>query len=170
MMVANNSKHGVIYMTVKRTYNRNFVDGLRALMKRRGITQQQLADDLKITRKTVSLWCIGRGYPDPYNMEKLIKYFNIPENFFDNWEDFFKQRENWDNYYKDNFIFEKLEILENIEKISNKKFVFMPDEDEWFSMMIDMIVDYAWKIYKDFEKHRNDQILEGEKKDEEKHE
>lgn len=57
-----------------------FIERLKMLMKEQNITQQELADKLSISRKTISLWCIGRGFPDSYNLKALIDFFVYQKN------------------------------------------------------------------------------------------
>ena len=64
-------------MSEKRQVNKIFVERLRLLMNEKGLTQQILADELKTSRKTISLWCIGRGFPTSNNLDSLLRRFNV---------------------------------------------------------------------------------------------
>ena len=64
-------------MSEKRQVNKVFVERLRLLMNEKGLTQQILAGELKTSRKTISLWCIGRGFPNSHNLNALLDYFDV---------------------------------------------------------------------------------------------
>ena len=49
------------------------------LRKKEGLTQEQLADVLFVSRSLVSMWESGARMPDYYNIEKIAKIFNINE-------------------------------------------------------------------------------------------
>ncbi len=50
---------------------------LKQLRKSRGITQQELADAIYVSRSAVAKWENGLGLPSPESMEALEKYFGI---------------------------------------------------------------------------------------------
>ena len=47
------------------------------LRKDKGLTQQGLADQLEVTRKAVSRWETGRGYPDIELLPKLAQALHV---------------------------------------------------------------------------------------------
>ena len=55
----------------------NFGDYLYALRNQKGWTQQQLADLLGVTNKTVSKWERNEGYPSIDTLLSLSKLFNV---------------------------------------------------------------------------------------------
>ena len=50
---------------------------LKQLRKARGMTQSQLADDLFVSRKTVSSWETGRNQPDLQTICRLASYYQL---------------------------------------------------------------------------------------------
>ena len=50
---------------------------IKALRKAKGLSQQQLADDLYVTQKTISRWENGDGTPDISILSDVAKYFEI---------------------------------------------------------------------------------------------
>ena len=60
------------------TFDMTTANVLRSLMAERGLTQVQLADELGVSRQSVSRWL--KGYPiDDKNLKKLAAYFGISE-------------------------------------------------------------------------------------------
>lgn len=54
-------------------------DLLRELRKERGISQEQLAEDLGVAQETVSGWERGLWIPRPRVLRRLAGYFQVPE-------------------------------------------------------------------------------------------
>lgn len=50
---------------------------IMSLRRDAGVSQQQLADDLNLSRRTVSLWETGRRAPDLQSALLLADYFHI---------------------------------------------------------------------------------------------
>lgn len=50
---------------------------IKALREKKGITQQQLAEKLCVSDKTVSKWETGRGYPDITLLEPIADALNV---------------------------------------------------------------------------------------------
>ena len=50
---------------------------LKQLRKARDMTQSQLADDLFVSRKTVSSWETGRNQPDLQTICRLASYYQL---------------------------------------------------------------------------------------------
>lgn len=46
-----------------------------------GLTQQQLADEIFVTRQTISKWELGKSVPDPISLGLLDKVLNLTEVF-----------------------------------------------------------------------------------------
>ena len=54
-----------------------FKDRLRTLRKSRNLTQNKLADDLKISKSTISMYENGNREPDFETLEVIADYFNV---------------------------------------------------------------------------------------------
>lgn len=52
-----------------------------SLRKNAGISQQQLADDLNLSRRAISLWETGRRTPDLQSASLLADYFHTTLNY-----------------------------------------------------------------------------------------
>ena len=50
---------------------------LRELRTRRGLTQEELAEALFVSRTAVSKWEAGRGYPSIDSLKEISKYFSV---------------------------------------------------------------------------------------------
>ena len=57
-----------------------FSDKLRKLREDKGLTQQELANQLFVTRSAVAKWEQGRGVPNPDSMESIAIFFNVEKN------------------------------------------------------------------------------------------
>ena len=54
-----------------------FNEKLQELRKRKGLTQQELASALYVSRTAVSKWELGKGYPSIDTLKSIAKYFSI---------------------------------------------------------------------------------------------
>lgn len=54
-----------------------FHEKLQELRKNRGLTQEELAEALYVSRTAVSKWESGRGYPSIDSLKEISKYFSI---------------------------------------------------------------------------------------------
>lgn len=54
-----------------------FCEKLQMLRKNKGITQEELAEELYVSRTAVSKWESGRGYPNIESLRDLSKYFSV---------------------------------------------------------------------------------------------
>jgi len=54
-----------------------FEEKIKQLRKAKGITQEQLAKDLFVSRTAVSKWESGRGYPSIDCLKTISKYFDV---------------------------------------------------------------------------------------------
>ena len=54
-----------------------FNEKLQALRKQKGLTQEDLADVLYVSRTAVSKWESGRGYPNIDTIKNIAKFFNL---------------------------------------------------------------------------------------------
>lgn len=55
-----------------------FGRNLKILRSKNGLSQQELADEIHVTRQTVSLWERGQGKPDIYYLHDICGVFGIP--------------------------------------------------------------------------------------------
>jgi transcriptional regulator with XRE-family HTH domain len=54
-----------------------FHEKLQELRKNRGITQEELAEALYVSRTAISKWESGRGYPSIDSLKELSNYFSV---------------------------------------------------------------------------------------------
>lgn len=55
----------------------NFSDKLQILRKNKGLTQEELADKLNVSRAAVAKWEAGQSYPDIANLIQLSEMMNL---------------------------------------------------------------------------------------------
>ena len=65
----------MIYVAV--SVSMEFHEKLQQLRKQRGLTQEDLAAQLYVSRTAVSKWESGRGYPNIDSLKAIAKYFSI---------------------------------------------------------------------------------------------
>ena len=54
-----------------------FCAKLQELRKKRGLTQEELAEQLYVSRTAISKWESGRGYPSIDSLKAIAKYFSV---------------------------------------------------------------------------------------------
>ena len=54
-----------------------FHEKLQELRKSRGITQEELAESLYVSRTAISKWESGRGYPSIDSLKEISNYFSV---------------------------------------------------------------------------------------------
>ena len=54
-----------------------FSEKLQELRKSRGLTQEELAEALYVSRTAISKWESGRGYPSIDSLKEISKYFSV---------------------------------------------------------------------------------------------
>lgn len=54
-----------------------FHEKLQELRKSRGLTQEELAEALYVSRTAISKWESGRGYPSIESLKEISHYFNV---------------------------------------------------------------------------------------------
>ena len=54
-----------------------FYEKLQELRKSRGLTQEELAKDLYVSRTAISKWESGRGYPSIDSLKEISNYFSV---------------------------------------------------------------------------------------------
>ena len=65
------------YTTGKEKIMAEFGENLKRVREEKGITQQTLADQLYVTRQTVSRWEGGSRYPDLMTAKKMAQYLEV---------------------------------------------------------------------------------------------
>lgn len=55
----------------------DFCEKLQQLRKRKGLTQEELAESLYVSRTAVSKWESGRGYPNIDSLKALAAFFGV---------------------------------------------------------------------------------------------
>ncbi|MBO7136579.1 MAG: helix-turn-helix transcriptional regulator, partial [Spirochaetaceae bacterium] len=54
----------------------NFADKLKELRKQKGISQEQLAEKIHVSRQAITKWETGIGIPDIENLLAISSLFN----------------------------------------------------------------------------------------------
>ena len=54
-----------------------FNEKLQELRKQKGLTQEELAEELYVSRTAVSKWESGRGYPNIESLKAIAKFFSV---------------------------------------------------------------------------------------------
>ena len=54
-----------------------FNEKLQKLRKSKGLTQEELAEDLYVSRTAISKWESGRGYPGIDSLKEIAAYFSV---------------------------------------------------------------------------------------------
>ena len=54
-----------------------FNEKLQELRKNKGLTQEELAKELFVSRTAVSKWESGRGYPSIDSLKEISKFFSV---------------------------------------------------------------------------------------------
>lgn len=54
-----------------------FNEKLQELRKNKGLTQEELAEALYVSRTTISKWESGRGYPNIDSLKEISKFFSV---------------------------------------------------------------------------------------------
>ena len=58
-------------------YNMEFNEKLQELRKQKGITQEDLAESIYVSRTAVSKWESGRGYPNIESLKAIARFFSV---------------------------------------------------------------------------------------------
>lgn len=59
----------------------SFADKLIQLRKAKGLSQEDLADSLGVSRQAVSRWEQGNTFPDLLNLQKIMKVFGVSADY-----------------------------------------------------------------------------------------
>ena len=62
---------------MEREHIMEFNEKLQELRKQKGITQEELAQELYVSRTAISKWESGRGYPNIDSLKAIAKFFSI---------------------------------------------------------------------------------------------
>lgn len=54
-----------------------FHEKLQELRKRKGLTQEELAEALYVSRTAISKWESGRGFPNIESLKAVSKFFSV---------------------------------------------------------------------------------------------
>ena len=54
-----------------------FNEKLQELRKSKGLTQEELAEKLFVSRTAISKWESGRGYPSIDSLKEISRYFSV---------------------------------------------------------------------------------------------
>lgn len=65
-------------MILEGDVNMNFSQKLKQCRNKQGLTQAEVADQLHVSRKTISGWENCRSYPDPNSLIQLSDIYNVP--------------------------------------------------------------------------------------------
>lgn len=59
----------------------SFADKLIQLRKAKGLSQEDLADSLGVSRQAISRWEQGNTFPDLLNLQKIMKVFGVSADY-----------------------------------------------------------------------------------------
>lgn len=62
---------------MKETTPLEFNEKLQELRKNRGMTQEELANELYVSRTAISKWESGKGYPNIDSLRAISKFFSV---------------------------------------------------------------------------------------------
>ena len=95
-----------------------FADKLIALRKQHGLSQEQLAEKLNVSRQSVSKWEGAQSIPDINKIIQLSQIFGVSTDYL----------------LKDELENEKDEYIETGEKSEELKYVSMEDANEFLNI------------------------------------
>ena len=64
-----------------------FKDKLKELRRKKGLSQQELADKIYVSRSAICKWEMGNGVPSEINIESLCTFFEVDEEWLFDRED-----------------------------------------------------------------------------------
>ena len=77
MMLSRDPDRTVRLLAEKRAVTMQFHEKLQELRKKKGLTQEELAQALYVSRTAVSKWESGRGLPGIESLKAIAKYFSV---------------------------------------------------------------------------------------------
>ena len=99
-----------------------FNEKLQALRKQKGLTQEELADALYVSRTAVSKWESGRGYPSIDALKDISAFFNITIDELLSGDELLNIAENDNKQKQSRFI----DLIYGLLDISAALFFFVP--------------------------------------------
>lgn len=69
---------------MKENFTMNLSEKILELRKQRGMSQEELAEKLNVSRQSVSRWENGSAQPDASNLSQLTKLFNVTADYLIN--------------------------------------------------------------------------------------
>ena len=66
-----------------------FSEKLQLIRKNKGLTQEELAEKLDISRQAVAKWESGQAYPDISNLIQISNLFNVTVDYLVSWSVFY---------------------------------------------------------------------------------
>ena len=114
---------GFIIVIVKGVFNmdkKSMGTFLTELRKERGLTQQEVADSLNVSNKTISKWERDEGYPEITILTDIAKFYSITTDELLQGERFIKEKAIYEENKKDKFF----ETSKTISIVSNTVSVF----------------------------------------------
>ena len=99
-----------------------FNEKLQALRKQKGLTQEELADALYVSRTAVSKWESGRGYPSIDTLKDISVFFNITIDELLSGDELLNIAENDNKQKQSRFI----DLIYGLLDISAALFFFVP--------------------------------------------
>ena len=64
-------------MNIRKSVTMEFNEKLQELRKQKGITQEELAESLYVSRTAISKWESGRGYPNIDSLKIIARFFGV---------------------------------------------------------------------------------------------
>lgn len=103
----------------------NFADNLKHLRESKQLTQEQLADHLKVSRSTIAGYESEHHHPDFENLEKISTFFHVSIDFLLTDSEDFSNCEIWESYTKlspesKQKVLKYIKLLQGIDKNAQK--------------------------------------------------
>ena len=64
-------------MGILENRQRQFSENLQNLRKEKGLSQEELGEQLSVSRQTISKWEKGTAYPDMLNLMTISQFFGV---------------------------------------------------------------------------------------------
>ena len=118
-----------------------FKDRLKELRTKKGLSQQELADKIYVSRSAVNKWEMGNGVPSDTNLEALCEFFEVDEEWLfdrDDLKNSIDIKENEKNYFTLNIITLSLNLIYILVIVKNlfEKIGFKQDEYNVYDLFI----------------------------------
>lgn len=106
----------------KREFSMEFNEKLQELRKQKGLTQEELAQALYVSRTAISKWESGRGYPNIESLKAISKFFSVTIDELLSTDEVLTIAEE-DNKQKENSFFD---LIFGLLDLSTAIFLFLP--------------------------------------------